>query len=157
MDAWFAFSLIVGAAALALAGFGAALAWPTIAMHFQGSPGGWRALAKVYASSAPPPADRLDRQSLVVGRVLYRNCVSVAATEAGLYLRLGFPLTILRRPALVIPWSRFARLEEARLFWREAALLWLREPQAATLTLPMSLFERIRPHLALDSIDARED
>jgi hypothetical protein len=157
MNPWFVFFLLFGAAALAGVGFATALLWPTIAIHFDGVPGRWNALAQIYGCKAPAPADCLHRQSLAVGGVLYRNCVSLSATDAGLYLRLGFPLSILRRPALLIPWTTFERLEEARLFRREAALLWLGEPTGATLTLPMSLLEKIQDHLPLESIDARED
>jgi hypothetical protein len=156
MDPWFVFFLVLGAASLVGVGGVGYLLGPVIAKHFSGAAGGWSELAQAYGVKAPAPEDGNERQSLVVGRVLYRNCVEVAATEAGLYMKLGFPASILARPAVLIPWRKFTRLDDARLYWRKAALLSIGGPVTATLTLPMDLYEKIRSHLPASLIDARE-
>jgi hypothetical protein len=131
----------------ALVGVGIATLGPIITRHFAGAADGWGALAEAYATSKDTPAGAWTAQTLVVGRILYRNCVTVGAEDAGLYMRLGFPLTLLRRPALLIPWSEFKRLDKGRLYWQESSLLSLGEPEVGTLTVPAALFAKIRPHI----------
>jgi hypothetical protein len=117
-----------------------------IAQHFKGAAGGWSRLSEVYATTRQLPTQLLRRQTIVVGQVLYRNCIAVGFDDTGLYLAPGFPISIFRKRALFVPWSEFKRVEEGRLFWSKAAVLSLGEPLVGTITLPMELFNNaIRP------------
>jgi|GEM_PF-559603 len=109
-----------------------------------GSASGWNALSSRYATSAEPEGEVLKRQSLVAGAVVYRYLVTAVIGDAGLYLAVGGPLP--RKPIL-IPWSEFTDVKSVRLFWQRAALVSIGAPRADTLTLPMTLYDRIRPHL----------
>lgn len=124
---------------------------PIILQHFRGSNGGWGQLSKAYATANEPPAQVLRWQTLVAGRILYRNCVTVGLSADGLYLQAVVPgavlIPALRKPPLLIPWKEFKRMEEGRLYWRKAALLSLGQPLVGTITLPMPLYEMIRPRL----------
>jgi len=122
---------------------------PIVLKHFKGSAGGWSRLVAVYATTRPLPAQARSRQSIVVGQVLYRNCMTVGFDDSGLYLEIGFPLSVFGRRALFIPWREFKHIDEGRLFWRKATLMSLGDPPVGTITLPMSLFEAIRPALPL--------
>lgn len=125
---------------------GGRLLAPIIAQHFKGTAGGWSRLSEVYATTRQLPTQLLRRQTVVVGQVLYRNCISVGFDDLGLYLAAGFPVSMFRKRPLFFPWSEFTRVEKGRLFWREAAVLSLGEPVIGTITVPMELFNSaVRP------------
>jgi hypothetical protein len=120
---------------------------PILGEHFKGSFGsatGWSTLSRVYGTSAEPDGEVLTRQSLVAGAVLYRYIVTVGIGDAGLYLAVGGPLP---RSPILIPWEDFGNAEPAKLFWQKAVLVSVGAPQVGTLTLPMTLYDRIRSHL----------
>lgn len=148
------FFLILAVFLVILVGFaiGLRLLVPIIAQHFKGSGAGWGRLSEVYATTRQPPAQVSRRQSMVVGQVLYRNCMTVGFDDAGLYLELGFPMSLRGKRPLLIPWSEFKRAEESRLFWRKAALLAVGEPLVGTITVPMELYETIRPAMHAPSL-----
>lgn len=145
MDPQFIFFLAVFLVVLVVIAIGLRLLVPRILQHFKGSAGGWSRLSEAYATARPMPTQTRARESIVVGQVLYRNCMIVGFDDTGLYLELGFPISLLRRPRLFIPWAEFKRREEGRLFWRKAALLTVGDPLVGTITVPMELYEAIRP------------
>jgi len=119
---------------------------PIIAQHFKGAAGGWSRLSEVYATTRHLPTQLLRRQTVVVGQVVYRNCINVGFDDIGLYLAPGFPVSIFGKRPLFFPWTKFTRVEEGRLFWRKAAVLSLGEPVVGTITMPMELFNSaVRP------------
>jgi hypothetical protein len=133
---------------------------PIIMQHFPRSAGGWSRLSESYATTQPRPTQVFDRQSVVVGQVLYRNSMVVGFDDRGLYLELGFPLSALGRRALLVPWTEVRRIEDGRLFWRKAPVLSLGEPPVGTITMPEPLFKAIEPALmkgAKTLADARGD
>ena len=120
---------------------------PIIAQHFKGS-GGWGRLSETYATTRPLPAPALRRQTVVVGQVMYRRCMTVGCDDRGLYLETSFPISILGRRCALIPWTEFKKIDEGRLFWRPAAALSIGDPPISTITVPIELFnELIRPAL----------
>lgn len=146
MDTEFVLIAAVFLAVLIMFAIGARFLVPTIAQHFKGAAGGWSRLSEVYATTRHPPAQLLPRQTVVVGQVLYRNCITVGFDDIGLYLAPGFPIAIFGKRPLFFPWTGFTRIEEGRLFWRKAAVLSLGEPRVGTITVPMELFDKaIRP------------
>ena len=140
---------------LAIVVLGLRLLAPIIQQHFRGGPGGWSQLAQIYATTRPRPAQARNGQNVVVGQVLFRFSMTVGFDDGGLYLEQGFPMSLLGRRALFIPWTDVKRVDEARLFWRKAALLSLGEPPVGTVTLPMELFEAMQP--AMGKIGARAE
>ncbi|HEX7564470.1 MAG TPA: hypothetical protein VF396_14660 [Bradyrhizobium sp.] len=122
---------------------------PIIAQHFKGGAAGGRSrLSEVYATTRNLPTRLLRRQTIVLGQVLYRNCITVGFDDIGLYLTPGFPVSIFGKRPLFFPWTEFTRVEEGRLFWRKAAVLSLGEPVVGTITMPMELFNKaIRPDI----------
>lgn len=160
MESDFIFVLAAFFVALVLCAAGLRLLMPIVLQHVRGSSGGWNRLAQAYATTRQLPAQRRSRQNVVVGQVLYRNCMTVGFDEAGLYLEVGFPLSILAKRQLFIPWKEIKRIEIGRLFWQEAALLSLGEPQVGTITLPMTLFETMPPAMQQEPrrrADAKEE
>jgi hypothetical protein len=153
MDSDFILNLAAFFVVLAIVIVGLRLLRPIIQQHFRGSSGGWSRLAQAYTTTRPRPAQVRSGQNVVVGQVLYRFSMIVGFDDAGLYLEQGFPLSLLGRRALYIPWSEVERVDEVRLFWGKAALLSLGEPPVGTVTLPMELFDAMQP--AMGKIGAR--
>ena len=147
MDPWFLFFLFVAIGLLAALAAAAAIGLPILMQHFLGAPGGWGNLAKLYATKEPIPSSAVSRQSFMVGRVLYRNCVNVAIAESGLYLNLGFPLSWVGHSSLLVPWKEFRRLEEGRLFWRKAAVLFVGDPAVTSITVPIDMFGQVKSRM----------
>jgi hypothetical protein len=146
MDLGTLFAVFAFLAVLAAIALGLRFLIPILVEHFKGSFGrtGWNALSSHYETSAEPEGVVLKRQSLVAGSVVYRYFVTVVIGDAGLYLAVGGPLS--RKPIL-IPWSDFKDVQSVRLFWQKAALVSIGAPRVGTLTLPMTLCYRMRPHL----------
>ena len=102
--------------------------------------GGWAALEAAWGVATPPPEPITTRANLAVGRVVWRNCVVVGCAPSGLHLAVRIPLLggLGRRPVR-IPWNAFRDPEPVKLFWQDARLWHLGEPEVATLTLPAEL------------------
>jgi len=120
---------------------------PRIAQHMQGG-GSWSGLAKRFGVRPREIEGAFRRQSLKVGQVLWRNCVTVAAPVDGLYLEVKAPMPFLAKPPLLIPWSQFGSVEIVRLFWQDSYQLGVGRPPIATITLSGDLYHRIAPRLA---------
>jgi hypothetical protein len=146
-DFGFIFNLLALLAVVVAGGIAVRLLAPIIAQHFKGSVHGWSRLSSRYATTQPPPTQAASRQTLVVGQVLYRNCVTVGLSDEGLYLKIGFSLSIFGKSSLLIPWSEFTQISEARLYLQKAACLSLGDPPVGTITVPMTLFETMRRSL----------
>ena len=143
------FLLIIAASVVVVVAFavGLRLLLPIVRQHFRGSTASWSRLSEVYATTRQPPKGVFSRQSIVVGQVLYRNCMIVGFDGEGLYLEIGFPMSVFGRRALFVPWTEFKQSEEGRLFWRKASVLTIGEPPVGTITVPMTVFEAIRPSM----------
>lgn len=102
-----------------------------------GSKGGWAALEAAWGVAEPPPAPIVTRGTIVVGKVLWRNCVTVGADATGLHLAVKVPvLGAMGKTPVRIPWSAFHAPEPAKLYWSDATLWHLGIPEVATITLP---------------------
>jgi len=146
MSTEFVLMLAVFLAVFVIFAIGGRLLAPIMAQHFNGAAGGWSRLSEVYATTRHPPAQLLRRQTVMVGQVLYCNCITVGFDDIGLYLAPGFPVSIFGKRPLFLPWTEFTRIEEGRLFWRKAAVLSLGEPVVGTISMPMELFNSaVRP------------
>jgi hypothetical protein len=103
--------------------------------------GGWSALTTAYTAGLEPQGQRLERQTLMVGSVQYRRCVTVVVADAGLYLaaRLGFT----SQPPLLLPWSDLHPRGSTSLYWQAAELVDVGEPVRGTLTVFSPLYAAI--------------
>ncbi|MBK7926053.1 MAG: hypothetical protein IPJ98_00750 [Bryobacterales bacterium] len=102
---------------------------------------GWNRLAVRYPVTNPAPAWTWRGQTIQVGPVRYRNCVSAAATHACLHLRspalFGFP-------ALSIPWAELHSPAQVRVYRRDAIRLQAGRPPVGAISLPRELYDQIR-------------
>ena len=119
---------------------------PLIRQHMKGE-GGWGRLAERFTTVSRAKDSVRRRQTVQVGRVVYRNCVGVGIGDAGLYLEMGSTLPLLGKPPLLIPWSQVGGVEEVRLHWRKAVMLSIGKPVLATVTIDADLAQSLRPWL----------
>jgi hypothetical protein len=102
-------------------------------------------LAARYPAAEPPQGTPLHKQTVQVGPVRFRRCVTLQIGDAGLYLQVRAPLS--RHPPVQIPWTEITPVGTTRIYWRPAMLLSVGSPEIATLRVQMDLFERLRPYL----------
>ena len=113
---------------------------------------GWNALAQRYAAIVEPEGRKLPRQTIKVGRVRWRSCVTIVLSPQGMYLEVGSQLPVLsairKHPPVLIPWSEFKAPREGRLYlgW-QAVQLSVSEPETAAITFPLSLYEDMTGYL----------
>lgn len=113
--------------------------------------GGWSSLAALYATDRQPEGPVYRSQTVELGGLVrYRRSLTVSTSAEGLYLALP-TWFYAKHPPLLIPWEAVVRVEKGWLYWGKAARLVIGEPKVGTLGLPMSLFERVRPYLRVDT------
>lgn len=106
--------------------------------------GGWSDLATRFAATAPPEAPLARAATIMVGPVVWKNCIQVGAEEEGLALAVKVPLFgRAGKSPLIVPWDEIVAIAPARLHWGAARLLVVGRPTIATLTLPETLFQAI--------------
>ena len=134
--------LLIVAGVLLLAGFVVGLVFFILFLVKQlgGTTGGWRRLAEVYATANPPTGQTVTRQTIQVGAVTYKRCVTLGIADEGLYV------TIWRKTAL-IPWTEFKAIGQATLYWQKVPMLTVGDPPVATMTVPVAVFQQMRGRL----------
>ena len=85
--------------------------------HVSGLP---RLVQQYPATEQPEGTERL-KQTVKIGAVRYRGCVTVTVSSQGLYLRVQAPLS--RYPAVLIPWDEVKGTRQARLYGRRGMRL----------------------------------
>ncbi len=109
-----------------------------------GAGGGWAALATRYAVAEAPSTPIAAHASVMIGRILWRNCVVVGVERRGLRLAVKVPLLgAFGKPPLLIPWGDFGAPEEALLHWQPADRHPVGHPPITTLTVPRELEQAI--------------
>lgn len=115
--------------------------------------GGWSDLAARFPAARGPEAPLARAATLMVGPVVWKNCVGVGAEADGLRLAVKVPFFgAVGNAPLRIPWDEIVEIAPARLHWGAARLVVVGRPTIATLTLPETLFQAIaaRGHLGPD-------
>ena len=110
---------------------------------------GYDQLKKRYPASGKLEGPAYARQTVQIGPVRYRRCVTVHISDRGLYLQPRILLT--RYPPVLIPWDEIKRVTDSRIYWARAKRLSIGEPEVGTVTVPMGLYALIQPRLRLGS------
>lgn len=129
--------LIVCAAvvlALLIAGF-------VVLLLYLLSKGGWGRLKQRYRVEQPPGGTVIRRQTVKIGIVTFKQCVTVGIADEGLYLAMW-------RTTVLIPWSELSAAGETTLFWRRVPVLGVGQPPITTLTFEHGLIEKMQAHFA---------
>jgi len=117
----------------------------TVTMGFFAQISGWTRLADAYPAEGPLEGQPLSKQTVQVGSVRFRRCVTAGVSGHGLYL-WARPMFSAYRPVL-IPWAELRSMGTARIYWSKAALLAVGSPQVATIRVRGSLLRLIKPYL----------
>jgi hypothetical protein len=102
-------------------------------------------LAELYPADHQPEGLKYTGQTVQVGAVRYRRCVTVCISPQGFYLSVQPKLV--KYPPVLIPWGEIKKIRETRLYWQRAMLLSIGEPRVATVRVLIKLFKVIQPHL----------
>ncbi len=115
-----------------------------------GSSAGWSALETAWGVADPPKDPIATHVTLLVGKVLWRNCVAVGIDPRGLHLAVKVPIFggFGKKPVR-IPWDAFRDPEPAKLYAGDATLWHLGSPEVATITLPPEIDNAIRAESAV--------
>jgi hypothetical protein len=118
-----------------------------IARNLGGTKGGWRGLTEAYSTTSPPQGQIQKRQTIQIGAVVYKRCVTLGVADEGLYVSFW-------RRTILIPWSDFTALGQATLYWQKIPMLTVGEPPIATIALPVPVFETMRSKLPVKVVGA---
>jgi hypothetical protein len=109
----------------------------------------WQKLAEAYASGRQLPAGARQRQTVKVGAVMHKRCVTIGADQTGLYLALtGMGRLVSNQPPLSIPWAELSVAGSETLFWQHATVLSVGRPSKGTITLLPDLYAMVKPWLS---------
>lgn len=146
MDQSFLFYLFLAVGTLILLGLALVFLLPKILKNLGGRGRGWATLAEHFPASSRPSGELLKRQTIEVGRVVYKRCAMVGITPQGLYLEGNPPFSSRIKP-LFIPWEMVKGVREGTLYWEKTRILSIGEPEIGTVSFFSALFEKARPYL----------
>jgi len=106
---------------------------------------GLTALAKHYPALSRPEGVERARQTVKVGVVRYRRCVTLVVSSSGLYLWVRPVLS--RYTSVLIPWREVREILPTRLYGRRAVRLSIGNPEVGAVIVYEALFKVIQPHL----------
>ncbi len=111
---------------------------------------GLNKLVERFPVEKRPEGEELIKQTVQIGLVRYRSCVTVIISGAGLYLSVKQPLST--SSELFIPWNEIKRISSAKLFGRGGSRLSLGIQGEADLVVYDALFASMRPYVRFDTI-----
>lgn len=114
-------------------------------MGFLSRLSGLEKLVKSYRTDHQPQNKEHSRQTIGLGAVKYRNCVTVHLEQEGLYLWVRPPF--FSHPAILIPWADIVQADHVTLYHRKAVELQVKAPGCKTITVYQDLFEQFKEHL----------
>jgi hypothetical protein len=111
-------------------------------------------LIERYPAAQRPEGVEREKQTVKIGAVRYRRCVTINVSSHGLYLWVRPPLS--KHPPVLIPWDSVRRICRTRLYGRKAVRLLIVGPQVTPLVVHEGLFKSIRPHLSRHLVEPFE-
>jgi len=106
---------------------------------------GLNKLAEHYPATHDPGGVSQTKQTVKVGAVRYRRCVTVSIGTEGLFLWVHPPLG--KQGKLLIMWDEIKRIRKSRLYGRQGVHMSIGEPVVGEITVYRELFELARVYL----------
>jgi hypothetical protein len=112
----------------------------------------WDELVARFGTDTIPKGTVRSGMTVQVGKgffsPIYKNCTTVGASDAGLYIESkGIPHLFGLKP-VIIPWNEIRRVEPATLYWQKAARLSIGDPEITPLIMMTDTYRIIADHLA---------
>jgi hypothetical protein len=98
-----------------------------------------------YKTDLMPDNLSFTKQTIRIGVVKYRKCVTFRAFEPGLFLEIKVPLWKTRK--ILIPWKDLKHTGYTKIYWQSAASLMVAEDHIATIAIPIQLFYLMEPFI----------
>lgn len=110
--------------------------------------GGLNRLMERYPATEVQEGVERVKQTVQIGWVRYRSCVTVIISARGLYLNVIPPLS--RRAEMLIPWDEIKGVSKTKLYGRNASQLSLGSSGKDNLIVYDGLIEFMQPYLRAD-------
>jgi hypothetical protein len=111
----------------------------------------WSELTKKYATRAKPIGQKHIMQTIKVGAVRWRFCVTAVFSQQGIYLQIGARPSIIfgKLQPVLIPWSEFKNPRRGWLYlgW-QAVELSVGEPEIGVITFPLNFYHKMQEYAA---------
>jgi hypothetical protein len=102
-------------------------------------------LVAQYNTGLMPDESALTGQTIQIGMVKYRKCVSIKAGESGLFLLIKVPLWKTRK--ILIPWKDMMQAGYTKIYRESAVSLIVGENHLVTIAVPVQVFYLMKPFL----------
>ncbi len=103
-------------------------------------------LSEHYHAPNDPGGVSQTKQTVKVGVVRYRRCVTVGIGRDELFLLVSPPLG--REWKLLIPWNEIRQVRGARLYGRQGVHMSIGDPVVGEITMYRELFDQLRGNLS---------
>jgi|WetSurMetagenome_2_1015567.scaffolds.fasta_scaffold18828_4 hypothetical protein len=111
----------------------------------------WDELVARYGVDTPPQGTVLSGHTVQIGEGLfapiYKNCTTVGASAAGLYIGANVILGLALLKPVLVPWNAIRRVEPATLYWQRAARVSIGDPEITPVILKMDAYRIIAEYL----------
>jgi hypothetical protein len=107
---------------------------------------GLNGLVEQFPVEEAPKGREFFKQTIQIGSVRFRKCVTVIIDASGLYLKVAPPLS--RSSEVLIPWDDIKEVSPTRLYGRQASSLSLGITGEDHLIVYNKLFKLMEPHLS---------
>jgi hypothetical protein len=110
---------------------------------------GWDNLVQKYGTAIVPVGTKFTSQTIKVGPVRYRWCVTAVLSPQGIYLNIGRGLISFGKlTPVLIPWSEFKAKTKGWLYLGWPAIeIPIGDPKIAVITFPLRLYKHMTMYL----------
>lgn len=106
-------------------------------------------IANRWPAIIKPVGKEFNRQYVALNAIWYKNCANIIIADEGLYISLGFPVSLSSDTSTLIPWKYLSYHQKSRSFWSEVHEYQINLEPPITLTVmarvARSFPEQIRP------------
>ena len=102
-------------------------------------------LAEKFPAAGTPSGQEFKKQTIQIGPVRYRNCLTVIINSSGLYLLVTAPF--IKTHEIFIPWEEFYNVGSTRLYSQKAVKLNIGKPSIGTISVYESLHDQFKSNL----------
>lgn len=106
---------------------------------------GLNKLVDHYPAIKDPDGISQTKQTLKIGVVRYRRCVTVSIERDALFLLVSPPLG--RKSKIMIPWHEIRQVSRTSLYGRQGVQMSIGDPVVGEITIYRDLFEQLRGNL----------